>query len=111
MRASTSRTAGEQAIVFSLKSSRNASRQPSGGWYSFMARTRARGSGNVVRGRSAINSTSVGNAAQAHANSLRVANKTLRFRQKNGLRAQHLHSALVVLLHRDQLHKIIHAQS
>src|ERR1700683_4289343 len=45
MRDRASRTLGEQASVFSLKSRRSAARLPGGGGYSFIHCTRARGEG------------------------------------------------------------------
>ena len=52
--ARASRTRGEQATVFSLKSSRSPCRPPSGGWYACIRLTAARGSGVCCNTISAI---------------------------------------------------------
>src|SRR6266702_2100983 len=115
MRPNTSLTAGEQATVFSLKSSRSALRLPRGGWYSFMACTRARGTGRKAVSSSCIGFTSACDwtraFAQACLNCFGVACQSFGLCEQNCLGAECAQALRRVLLHGDEFQEIIDAQS
>src|SRR4051794_27841806 len=106
MRPRTLRTAGEQATVFSLKSRRRPSRLPSGGWYSFMPRTRARGTGCVN-----VTGSDTCPPFESHANGFSMAGEPLRFCDQRGMRTKLRNSLRRIFLHGDELDEIVDAQA
>src|SRR5579871_6058694 len=106
MRPRTARTAGEQASVFSLKSRRRPSRLPSGGWYSFMARTRARGVGwTWVAGSGTGRPPS-----ESSANGVGVGGEAFGFGDQCGVRAKGGDALRRIFLDGDQFDEIVDTQ-